>query len=154
MKAKIRVPMGLGVDRSTYCSSWLWHYSNPLQNYTKYVWGIIAGTWYFHSWALTHWSVTSGTGLTKMLECRCRTKRRKLTENERCRTELFIGIPASMHVHCPDTCCIIKAVLCVYAHAACPCPYRNAGIPDCPASSQSGTGLKKTNNAGTGPVPD
>jgi hypothetical protein len=79
-----------------------------------------------------------------------------------------------MHVHCPDTCCIIKAVLCVHAHATCPCPccmsmsmsmlqvhvnvhvhiYRNAGMPDRPASSQSSTGLKKTNDAGTGPVPD
>jgi hypothetical protein len=27
-------------------------------------------------------------------------------------------------------------------------------MPDCSASGQSGTGLKKTNNAGTGPVPD
>jgi hypothetical protein len=27
-------------------------------------------------------------------------------------------------------------------------------MPDCPASVQSGTGLKKTNDAGTGPVPD
>jgi hypothetical protein len=30
----------------------------------------------------------------------------------------------------------------------------NAGMPDCPASDQSGTGMKKTNNAGNGPVPD
>jgi hypothetical protein len=30
----------------------------------------------------------------------------------------------------------------------------NAGMPDCPASGQSGTGLKKTNDAETGPVPD
>jgi hypothetical protein len=30
----------------------------------------------------------------------------------------------------------------------------NAGMPDCPASEQSGTKLKKTNDAGTGPVPD
>jgi hypothetical protein len=52
--------------------------------------------------------VTSGTGLTMMPECRCRTKQYKLTENYRCRTELFIGIPAfrhsgiraSMHVQC------------------------------------------------------
>jgi hypothetical protein len=28
------------------------------------------------------------------------------------------------------------------------------GMPDCPASSQSGTGLKKTNDAGTVPVPE
>jgi hypothetical protein len=27
-------------------------------------------------------------------------------------------------------------------------------MPDCPAYGQSGTGLKKTNDAGTGPVPD
>jgi hypothetical protein len=27
--------------------------------------------------------------------------------------------------------------------------FQNAGMPDCPASSQSGTGLKKTNDAGT-----
>jgi hypothetical protein len=32
--------------------------------------------------------------------------------------------------------------------------FQNAGMPDCPASSQSGTGLKKANDAGTGPVPD
>jgi hypothetical protein len=30
----------------------------------------------------------------------------------------------------------------------------NAGMPNYPASNQSGTGLKKTNDAGTGPVPD
>jgi hypothetical protein len=30
----------------------------------------------------------------------------------------------------------------------------NAGMPDCPASNQSGTGMKKTNDAGTDPVPD
>ncbi len=29
----------------------------------------------------------------------------------------------------------------------------NAGMPDCPASDQSGTGIKKTNDAGTNPVP-
>ncbi len=32
--------------------------------------------------------------------------------------------------------------------------FQNAGMPDCPASNQSGTGLKITNDAGTGPVPD
>ncbi len=32
-------------------------------------------------WALTDWSVTSGTGLTMMPKCRCRTKQYKLTEN-------------------------------------------------------------------------
>jgi hypothetical protein len=29
-----------------------------------------------------------------------------------------------------------------------------SGMPDCPASSQSGTGLRKTNDAGTDPVPE
>jgi hypothetical protein len=33
------------------------------------------------------------------------------------------GIPASMYVHCPDTCCMTKGVLRVHVHAACPCPY-------------------------------
>ncbi len=32
--------------------------------------------------------------------------------------------------------------------------YRNAGMPDRLASSQSGIGLKKTNDAGTGVEPD
>jgi hypothetical protein len=27
-------------------------------------------------------------------------------------------------------------------------------MPDCPAFGQFGTGIKKTNDAGTGPVPD
>jgi hypothetical protein len=27
-------------------------------------------------------------------------------------------------------------------------------MPDCPASGHSGTGMKKINDAGTGPVPD
>jgi hypothetical protein len=34
-----------------------------------------------HSWALTDKSVTSGTILTMMPECRCQTKSCKLTEN-------------------------------------------------------------------------
>jgi hypothetical protein len=32
--------------------------------------------------------------------------------------------------------------------------YLTAGIPDCPASVQSGTGLKKINDTGTSPVPE
>ncbi len=32
--------------------------------------------------------------------------------------------------------------------------FQNAAMPDCPASSQSGTGLKKTYDVGTGPVQD
>jgi hypothetical protein len=77
-----------------------------------------------------------------------------------------------MHVQCPDPGGMTKGILRVPVHAACPCPCcmsmsmlhvhvnvhihidRNAGMPDCPASSQSGTGLKKTNDAGTGLVPD
>jgi hypothetical protein len=35
----------------------------------------------YQGWALTDWSVTSGTGLTTMPECRCWTKRCKLMEN-------------------------------------------------------------------------
>ncbi len=51
----------------------------------------------------------------------------------------------------------------VHVHAAhhrcecvCECVFVciNAGIPDSPASDQSGTRIKKTNDAGTGPVPD
>jgi hypothetical protein len=42
------------------------------------------------------------------------------------------------------------------AHHRCVCMFMciNAGMPDCPASDQSSTGLKKTNDAWTGPVPD
>jgi hypothetical protein len=32
------------------------------------------------------------------------------------------GILASMHVHCPDPCCMTKATLRVHVHASCPCP--------------------------------
>jgi hypothetical protein len=32
--------------------------------------------------------------------------------------------------------------------------YISIEMPDCPASHQSGTGLNKINDAGTGPVPD
>jgi hypothetical protein len=34
------------------------------------------------------------------------------------------------------------------------CVCINAGMPDCPASDQSGTGMNRTDDAGTGPVPD
>jgi hypothetical protein len=71
---------------------------------------------------------------------------------------------------CPCQCCMSMSILHVHVHTACPFPccmsmsmlhvhanvhvhiYRNARIPNRPASSQSGTGLKKTNEAGTGPV--
>ncbi len=98
-----------------------------------------------------------------------------LTENWWCRTELFISISASVHVHCPDPCCMTKSVLHVHVHAAYRCPYftamsmlhvhindscpcvhiyRNAGMAYCPASSQSSPGLKKNNDAVTGRVQD
>jgi hypothetical protein len=32
--------------------------------------------------------------------------------------------------------------------------FLNTGIPDCPASCQSGTGLEKTNDAVSSPVPE
>ncbi len=48
--------------------------------------------------------------------------------------------------------CVCKCVfVCVFV---CMFVCINAGIPNCPASDHSGTGLKKTNDAGTGPVPD
>ncbi len=67
-------------------------------------------------------NVTSGTRLTMMPECRCRTKRCKLTKNKRCQTELFIGIPVSMHL-CLSTVQVhaTKFALRVHVHAACPC---------------------------------
>jgi hypothetical protein len=34
------------------------------------------------------------------------------------------------------------------------CVFINAGMPDCPASNQSGIGMKKTNDAGTDLVTD
>ena len=65
--------------------------------------------------------VTSGTGLTMMPECRCRTKQYKLTENYRCRTELFIGIPAFRHP-CIHACALSRSMLHKQIRAACPCP--------------------------------
>ncbi len=76
-----------------------------------------------------------------------------------------------LHVHGACPCSCLMSILQVHVHAAhhrcvCVCVFVyvfvcvsvfvciNAGMPNCPASDQSGTGLKKTNNAGTGPVPD
>jgi hypothetical protein len=72
-----------------------------------------------------------------------------------------------LHVHgaCPYSCFMSMLEVHVHvAHYRCMCVYEctfvcvfvciNAGMPNCPASDQSGTGLKKTNDAGTGPVPD
>ncbi len=78
-----------------------------------------------------------------------------------------------LHVHVACRCSCFMSMLQVYVYAAhhrcvcvckgvfacvfgCVCMFVciNAGMPNCPASDQSGTGLKKTNYAGTGPVPD
>jgi hypothetical protein len=37
---------------------------------------------------------------------------------------------------------------------SCVCVRINARMPDCPASDQSSTGIKKTNDTRTNPVPD
>jgi hypothetical protein len=102
-----------------------------------------------------------------MPECRCLTTCFKLTEGQRCRTKLFIDIPTSMvlvhlHVHstCPCPCfmSMLNVHVSVHVHAAhhrcvcvCECVFVcvfefvciNARMPDCPASDQSGTGIKK-----------
>ncbi len=104
----------------------------------------------FHGWALTDKFVTSGIGLTMMLECRCQTKCCKLIEKYWCQTKLFTGIPASMvlvplHVHgalicpcfmsmsmlyvllhagrqCLSLCSMSMSMLLVRVHSACPFP--------------------------------
>ncbi len=50
---------------------------------------------------------------------------------------------------CVFVCVFVCVFLCVFVVV-----FINAGMPDCPSSDQSGTGIKKTNDAGTGPVPD
>jgi hypothetical protein len=61
-----------------------------------------------------------------------------------------LNVHVSVHVHaahhrcvCVCECMFVCVFVCI-----------NAGMPDCPASEQSGTGLKKNNDARTGPVPD
>jgi hypothetical protein len=60
-----------------------------------------------------------------------------------------------VHVHnaCPCPCCMSMSMLHVHVNVHVHI-YRIAGMHDRPASSQSGMGLKKTNDAGTGPVLD
>jgi hypothetical protein len=67
-----------------------------------------------------------------------------------------------MHVHCPDPCCRPNpccksmSILHVHVHVGCLCQccmsmsmsiyiymYRNVGMPDCPASGQTGTNGKR-----------
>jgi hypothetical protein len=78
-----------------------------------------------------------------------------------------------LHVHGACPCSCFLSMLQVHVHAAhhrcvcvCECMFVcmfvcmcvfvcvNAGMQNCPASDQFCTGLKKTNDAGTGPVPD
>ncbi len=70
-----------------------------------------------------------------------------------------------VHVHgacaCPCFMSMLNIYVSVHVHAAhhrCVCVFEfvciNAGMPDCPACDQSSTGLKKTNDARTGSVPD
>ncbi len=121
-----------------------------------------------------------------MPECQCRTKCYKLMEDYRCLNKLFINIPTSMvlvhlHVHsaCPCPCfmSMLNVHVPVHVHAAhhrcvcvCECMFVfvciNAGMPDCPASDQFGTAMKKLTMPGQvryrtkpdrhflGPVPD
>jgi hypothetical protein len=62
----------------------------------------------------------------------------------------MLNVHVSVHVHAAHHRCVCVCE-CVFV---CVFVCINAGIPDCPASAQSGTGIKKTNDAGTVPVPD
>ncbi len=62
----------------------------------------------------------------------------------------MLNFHVSVHVHAAHHRCV-GVCECVFV---CVFVCINAGMPDCPASDQSGTGIKKTNDAGTGPVPD
>jgi hypothetical protein len=66
----------------------------------------------------------------------------------------MLNVHVSVHVHaahhkcvCVCECVFVCVFMCVFMCI-------NAGMPDCPASDQSSTGIKKTNDAGTGPVPN
>jgi hypothetical protein len=52
-----------------------------------------------------------------------------------------------VNVHAPCLCPCMCVCMCV-------CVCTNAGMLDCPASNKSGSRMKKSNDAGTGPVPD
>ncbi len=72
----------------------------------------------YHSWALTEWSVTSGTGLTMMPECRCRTKQYKLTENN----DAGLSFSSAFRHPCIHACALSRSMLPNKIHTACPCP--------------------------------
>jgi hypothetical protein len=68
----------------------------------------------------------------------------------------MLNIHVSVYVHaahhrcvCVCECVFVFMFVCVFVIVCI-----NAGMPDCLASDQSGTGIKKTNNAGTVPVLD
>ncbi len=62
----------------------------------------------------------------------------------------MLNVYVSVHVHAAHHRCVCVCVfVCMFMFVCI-----NARMPDCPASDQSGTGIKKTNDAGTGPVPD
>jgi hypothetical protein len=60
----------------------------------------------------------------------------------------MLNVHVSVHVHAAHHRCVCECV-CMFVFVCI-----NAGMPDCLASKQSGTGIKKNNDAGTGPVPD
>ncbi len=64
----------------------------------------------------------------------------------------MLNVHVSVHVHAAHHRCVCVCVfVCVFVFVfVC----LNAGMPDCPESDQSGTGMNSTNDAGTGPVPD
>ncbi len=70
----------------------------------------------------------------------------------------MLNVNVSVHVHAAHHMCVCVCE-CV---GVCACEFVcvfmfvciNAVMPDSPASEQSRTGIKKTNDAGIGPVPD
>ncbi len=78
--------------------------------------------------------MTSGTGLTTMPECQCRTKSCKLRKINHARLNFLSAfqhpwcLSASVtmmdvHIHggCPQPCFMSMSMLYVYVHPACPC---------------------------------
>ncbi len=64
----------------------------------------------------------------------------------------MLNVHVFVHVHAAHHRCVGECecmFVCVFVFVCI-----NAGIPDCLASEQSGTGIKKTNDAGTGLVLD
>ncbi len=73
------------------------------------------------------WSVTSGTGLTMMPECRCWTKRHKTNGKITMPDWTFYRHPCisivQIHAAWPKPCCVSMSmsILHVHVHVACPC---------------------------------